>query len=642
MSGLDRNIYLSNMEVEKALALFWDRIRPYMDNWEEEEVSTLDALGRVSSKAVFAVLSSPNYNASAMDGIAVKAKSTFGASEANAVRLTKNKDFIYVDTGDPILDPYDAVIMIEDVVAIDDTTVEILKAASPWQDIRPIGEDIVANEMIISANHKIRPVDIAAMLAGGVNTVKVYPMPKIGLIPTGTEIIEPGEPMELGKIIESNSRMFEGLVKEYGGEAVRYKPIADDYQLLKKGLLEAVEQNDMVIINAGSSAGSEDYTVKLIAELGEVLVHGIATKPGKPAILGVVNGKPVIGIPGYPVSAYFVFENFAKPVIKGFLKQTAGGRETAQAVLSKRVVSSLKHREYVRIKLGMVDGKLIATPLSRGAGATMSLVRADGILVIPQNSEGVEGGETITIELLKNIAEIRDTIVSIGSHDIAMDIMSNLIHQANPAYSLSSAHVGSMGGIMALRRGEAHIAPIHLLDEETGIYNLAYIKRYLPNMEVALIKGIKRIQGIMVKKDNPKHINSFEDLSRADVQFVNRQKGAGTRILLDYMLQQKSIAADSISGYEREMTTHMAVAAAVSSGSADAGLGVLSAAQAMNLDFIPVGEEDYDFAVPVSCLELPMVQLFIQLLQSQEFAAELDKLGGYSLENAGEVVILKS
>lgn len=640
MNGMDRNIYISNMEVEKALELLTDKLKPSISKWKEEDISTIDSLGRVTAYAIFALVSSPNYNASAMDGIAVKAKTTFDASESNSVRLKINTDFIYVDTGDPILDPYDAVIMIEDVVVVDDSTVEIIKAASPWQDIRPIGEDIVANEMIIPSNHSVRPVDIAAMLAGGVNSFKAYRKPKVGLIPTGTEIIEPGETLDLGKIIESNSRMFEGLVKEYGGEAIRYRPIPDDYQLLKQGIMKAVQQNDMVIINAGSSAGSEDYTVKLIAELGEVLVHGIATKPGKPAILGIVEGKPVIGIPGYPVSAYFVFENFAKPVIKGFVRQPIPAKDTVDAVLSKRVVSSLKHKEYVRIKLGMVDNKLIATPLSRGAGATMSLVRADGILVIPQNSEGVEGGETINVELLKNIAEIKSTIVSIGSHDISMDIIANLIHQRNSAFSLSSAHVGSMGGMMALRRGEAHIAPIHLLDEASGRYNVDYIKRYLPNVEMALIKGLKRIQGIMVKKGNPKDIKDFKDLTREDVQFVNRQRGAGTRILLEYILSQKGIAADNIIGYDREMTTHMAVAAAVSSGSADAGLGVLSAAKAMNLDFIPVGNEEYDFAVPISYLKLPMIELFIEILKSEEFAKELELLGGYTLESAGEIVYI--
>lgn len=640
MSGTDRNIYISNMKLEDALELYWEKLSISMKQAKEETINTIEAMGRVTSQAVFALVSSPNYNASAMDGIAVKAQSTFTASETRPVRLTKDKDFIYVDTGDPILDFYDAVIMIEDVVEIDENTVEIIKSASPWQDIRPIGEDIVANEMIIPSNHSIRPVDIAAMLAGGVNNIPVYQKPRVGLIPTGTEIIEPGEALGLGKIIESNSRMFEGLVIEYGGQPKRYKPVSDDYQLLKEAIQRAVQENDIVIINAGSSAGSEDYTVGLIKELGEVVVHGIATKPGKPAILGIVQGKPIIGIPGYPVSAYFVFENFAKPVIKSFIKQPIPIRDTALAVLSKRVVSSLKHREYVRIKLGMVDEKLIATPLSRGAGATMSLVRADGILVIQQNSEGVEAGEKVDIELLKNIAEIKSTIVSIGSHDIAMDIMANLIHHKNSAYSLSSAHVGSLGGIMALRRGEAHIAPIHLLDESSGGYNIEYIRRYLPNIEMVLIKGIKRIQGIMVRKGNPKKIRGFEDLTREDVQFVNRQKGAGTRILLDYKLSLNGISPEKILGYQREMTTHMAVAAAVESGSADAGLGVMSAAKAMKLDFIPVGEEDYDFAVPLRYLKQPMIELFIDILKSEEFARELEALGGYSLESAGEIIYI--
>ncbi|MDF2520353.1 MAG: molybdopterin biosynthesis protein [Clostridia bacterium] len=640
MNKQDRNIYLSNMEVEKALELYLDRLSLDRLQAEEEAIATVESMGRVTSQAVFAILSSPNYNASAMDGIAVKAKDTFAASETNPVRLILEKDFIYVNTGNPILDPYDAVIMIEDVTVVDDSTVEIIKSAAPWQDIRPIGEDIVANEMIIPSNHSIRPVDIAAMLAGGVNQVKVYRKPMVGLIPTGTEIIEPGEAMKLGKIIESNSRMFEGLVKEYGGQPVRYKPVADDYKLLKEAIQKAAQENDMVVINAGSSAGSEDYTVGIIRELGEVLVHGVAIKPGKPAILGIVECKPVIGIPGFPVSAYFVFENFARPVIKSFIKQPVHIRETAEAVLSKRVVSSLKHREYVRIKLGMVDDKLIATPLNRGAGATMSLVRADGILVIPQNSEGIEAGETVTVELLKNIAEIKSTIVSIGSHDIVMDIMANLIHHKDSDYSLSSAHVGSLGGIMALRRGEAHIAPIHLLDENTGRYNVEYVKRYLPNVEMALIKGIKRIQGIMIRKGNPKNIKGFEDLAREDVQFVNRQRGAGTRILLDYMLSKKGISPEAISGYQREMTTHMAVAAAVESGSADAGLGVLSAAKAMGLDFIPVGDEEYDFAVPVKYLKQPMLMLFIEMLKSEEFAKELEALGGYSLEQAGEIIYI--
>lgn len=640
MNKHERNIYISNMDVKVAQKLLSDRTKAYLENAAIEKLTVLESRGRVSADSVFAKVSSPNFNASAMDGIAVRAKSTFGATEANPMKLRKGKDFIYVDTGDPITDPYDAVIMIEDIVEIDSETVEIIKSAAPWQDVRPIGEDIVANEMIIPANHEIRPVDIAAMLSGGITELEVVKKPRVGIIPTGTEIIEPDEPLVLGKIIESNSRMFEGMVIECGGEPVRFKPVPDDYELLKSTISKAVKENDMVLINAGSSAGSEDFTVKLIAELGEVLVHGIATKPGKPAILGIIDHKPVLGIPGYPVSAYFVFEAFAKPLIRKFLKQGVLPKNKAEAVLSRRMVSSLKHTEYVRIKLGMVEDKLIATPLSRGAGVTMSLVRADGILTIPQNSEGIEAGEKVQVELTKNIDDIKNTIVSIGSHDLIMDMTGSLIHRRDSRYSLSSSHVGSMGGLIALRRGEAHMAPIHLLDEESGIYNESYIKKLLPGSKVALVKGVKRVQGMMVMKGNPKNIAGFKDFTREDIQFVNRQKGAGTRILVDYILKKEGIDPASILGYEREMTTHMAVAAAVSSGSADVGIGVLSAANAMDLDFIPIGEEEYDFAIPEKYLKMDMFKRFIDIIKSEEFKDILLNLGGYGAEGIGEIILI--
>ncbi len=638
MKKQERNIYLSNMDVTEALELFMQSVDTRAEKPETEAVNVMDAVGRVTGRPVFARLSAPNFNASAMDGVAVKARSTFDASEVNPVRLKKQEDFIYVDTGDPIVDPYDAVIMIEDVVEIDESTVEIIKAASPWQDIRPIGEDIVAHEMIVPESHVIRPVDAAAMLSGGILEVTVYKQPKVAIIPTGSEIIEPGEEMTLGKIIESNSRMFEGLVREYGGEPHRFSPVPDDYGLLRETIRQAAAQHDIVIINAGSSAGSEDFTVKLVDELGEVLVHGIATRPGKPAILGLIEGKPVLGIPGYPVSAYFVFETFAKPLIKRYLHQPVPKRESVEAVSSRRIVSSLKHLEYVRMKLGKVEGKLIATPLNRGAGATMSLVRADGILVIPQNSEGIEAGETVQVELLKNIEDISNTIVSIGSHDLAMDMIGSLMHRQNSRYSLSSAHVGSLGGIMALRRGEAHMAPIHLLDEATGSYNVDYIKRYLSGMDMALIKGVKRVQGMMVRKGNPKGIKDISDLLRGDVRFVNRQKGAGTRILVDYLLAGKGIKTEAITGYEREMATHMSVAAAVASGTADMGVGVFSAAKAMDLDFIPIGEEEYDFAVPAKYLVEDMLQLFLDIIRSTAFQRQLSGMGGYGFDGAGEII----
>lgn len=632
---MDRNLYLDNMDVDEALKLFLNRAGQKL---EAERIKVVGSLGRITAEPVFAIYSSPNFNASAMDGIAVKARDTFEASEVNPVILEKGGHYEYVDTGDPIAEPYDAVIMIEDIVEAGEDKVRIISPAFPWQHIRPIGEDIVANEMIIASNHVIRPVDIGALLSGGIADIMVYKRPKVGIIPTGTEIIEPGEELRLGNIIESNSRIFEGLVIEYGGEPKRYAPVPDDYDKLKAALKKAAAENDIVVINAGSSAGSEDYTARLVRELGELILHGIAAKPGKPAILGLIDAKPVIGVPGYPVSAWVVFEIFGKALIKKWAGRPEKKERVLEAVLSKRLVSSLKNKEYVRIKLGKVNGNLTATPLNRGAGVTMSLVRADGILEIPQTSEGYDAGEKVRIKLLKDLEDIENTIVSIGSHDLIMDIAANMMHRRNSTYNLSSAHVGSMGGIMAIRRGEAHMAPIHLLDEKTGIYNIEYIKKYLGNLDIALIKGVKRVQGIMTGKGNPKGVIGIEDLVRDDIQFVNRQKGAGTRILADYLLKKAGIDAERIHGYEREMTTHMAVAAAIASGTADMGVGVYSAAKAMDLDFIPIGEEDYDFAIPRAFLELDMIKLFIEVITSQEFKDCLRDMGGYGTENTGEII----
>ena len=552
--------------------------------------------------------------------------------------LVKEKDFNFVDTGDVITDPYNAVVMIEDVVVKDDQQVSINAPVALWQNVRPIGEDIVAGELIIPAFHRIRPMDMGALLAGGITEIEVLAKPKVGIIPTGTELVEAGAPMAAGKIIDSNTLMFAGLVKEYGGQPNRYPAVRDDYQLIKNAIEKAVDENDVVLISAGSSAGTEDYTRKLIEELGEVVVHGVAIKPGKPVVLGIVKGKPVIGIPGYPVSAYFVFESFVKPILLAFNHQTLTGGIKIQAVLSKRLMSSLKYLEFVRMKCGRVNDTFVATPLDRGAGVTMSLVNADGILKIPKNIEGYEAGEVVEIILMRPREEIENTLVSIGSHDVLMDLVANIIHKNKKVMSLSSAHVGSLGGIMAIKKGECHLAPIHLLDEETGVYNLAYLKRYLSQEAVVLIKGVKRTQGMMLPKGNPKNVLGIADLTRNDIRFVNRQRGSGTRVLLDYLLKKNQIETENVLGYSREMNTHMMVASAVKSGSCDVGIGVLSAANMMDLDFIPIGDEEYDFVVLKKNLNDPRIETFISVLQSPEFETALNQLGGYGLENPGEIV----
>lgn len=631
-----RNLYLKNTPVEEALAVYKEALSRVLLP-ETEEVPVIQSLNRITRHAVYAKYCSPLYNAAAMDGIAVEAEKTKGATERQPLTLKPGEDFVVVDTGDPIHNPYDAVVMAEDLVEQEDGSVKIIEAAAAWQHVRPIGEDIVAGEMLIPSRHKIRPIDIGVLLAGGITKVEVYKLPEVAIFPTGTEIIEPDEEPKDGDIIESNSRMFEAMVTEQGGIPHRFKPIADDYELLKKEISAAVDRYDMVIVNAGSSAGTEDYTVHILRELGTVYIHGVAIKPGKPVILAIVRGKPVIGLPGYPVSAYINFENFVIPVLGMMNGRTAKPPVTAEAVISKRLVSSLKHREYVRVKVGKVDEKLVASPLARGAGAAMSLVRADGFCIIPQNSEGVEAGDPVTVELYRSSEEIDHTVVAIGSHDLILDVISDLMPNRHPGNFLSSTHVGSMGGLMALKRGEAHLAPTHLLDEETGEYNVPMLKRLFKE-PMALIKGVDRIQGILVQKGNPLNIQGIEDLPKTN--YVNRQRGAGTRVLLDYQLKLAGIAPETIHGYDREAATHMAVAAAIAGGSADAGMGIESAARAMDLDFIPVGPEEYDFAIPVRFLELPHVQYFLEILKSEEFKERVESLGGYSTRQSGKVLYL--
>lgn len=628
---MDRNTYIDNIDVEEAKAKYFDILNIDLTY---DEVDVVDALGRVTFEAIYAKISSPTYNASAMDGIAVVSKNTDEATETNPLTLEINKDFVYLNTGNQIVDPFDSVIMIEDIIQLEEGKIQILKSAYPWQHIRQIGEDIVATEMILPSKHKIRPIDLGSLISGGIEKIKVYKKPIVGILPTGSEIVQNVADIEDGKIIDSNSKVFEGMVKELGGVANRYAPQIDDFDLLKKDVLKAIEENDILLIGAGSSAGTRDYSVKLIEELGQVIIHGLAMKPGKPTILGIIKGKPVIGIPGYPVSAFLVMDVFVKPLIQKYIGLDEVETGYIKAQLSRRVVSSLKHKELVRVNLGLVNEKLIATPLSSGAGVSMSLVKADGIAIIPRNVEGVEAGEILDVELFKPLSTIRKSLVSIGSHDLIMDVIGDM-------HSLTSSHVGSLGGIMAIKRGECHIAPIHLLDMETGEYNISYVKKYFPNEKMALIKGVQRQQGFIVQKGNPMNIKGFKDLVENEVVYVNRQKGAGTRVLLDYHLGLNNIDSSKIRGYERELNTHMSVAAAVKTGSATTGLGVYSAAKAMDLDFVEVAFEDYDFLIKCDLLEDERIKKFIQIIKSAEFKDILRSLGGYGFRNTGEIIIIE-
>jgi len=621
------NVYITNIPLEDALKTYLTAIANPVNT---EIVPTHHAAFRKTSQAIFAKRSSPNGHCAAMDGIAVLAENTHGINERNPKRLNPGTDFEYVNTGNLMPKGKDAVIMIEDIAPQDDGTVEIIEAAYSWQHVRQVGEDIIAGEMILPGMHQIRPLDLGALLSGGIGEVPVLKRLKVGILPTGNEIVQSINELEKGKIIDSNSRVIEGLLLELGCEPTVYPTAFDDKAILTEAIRKGISENDFFITIAGSSAGSKDFTVHIIEELGEVVIHGVAIKPGKPTILGKIDGKGIVGLPGYPVSAFFAFEKFVKPLIESWYKMPKSHHQV-KAKLTQRIVSSVKNEELVRVTVGKVGSEWIATPLNRGAGATMSLVRADGILTIPRLSEGIESGETVTIELMKHLEDIENRLVVIGSHDLIIDIIADEM-------PLSSAHVGSFGGLMAMRKKECHIAPIHLIDENTGIYNISSVQKMFPGGDMSLIKGVKRLQGLMVKKGNPKGIVEFEDLTREDIVFVNRQRGAGTRQLLDFELKKRGIASDDINGYHREMTTHMAVAVAVLSEGTDVGLGIYAAAETMGLDFIPVGYESYDFLVPNDEVDDPRIKHFIEVLQSEPFHIKLKEIGGYILEQSGDII----
>ncbi len=625
--------YLTNEPLDKAVQSYLDTLLKNGLAPKCETIRVTDALERQTFDAVYAKNCAPHYNACAMDGIALDARLTFGATETTPVSL-KETQFVRVDTGDPLPAGCDAVVMIEDVIEADEG-VELYAAAVPWQNVRQIGEDIAAGDMILPSFTEITPAAMGAMLASGILEVKVVKKPAVGIIPTGDEIVPPTDHPAEGEIIEFNSTIFSAMLRQWGAEPKTYPIVKDKLALIKGALETALLECDAVLLNAGSSAGSEDFSTQAIREVGEVLIHGIAIRPGKPAILGCKVDKPILGIPGYPVSGIIVMEQIFKPVSDIMAGKAKKQDLQVSAVCARAFTSSLKYREFVRTRIGYVDGKMVAVPLNRGAGVVSSFVKADGIIDVPQNSEGVQAGETIRVRLLRSEVEIRNMVVATGSHDPLIDEISDIIARKYKG-SVASSHVGSMGGIMAIKRGEAHVGGIHLLDESTGVYNISYIEKYLNKQDIALIECVQRVQGLMVRKGNPKGFKDFSDIARDGISYVNRQKGSGTRILCDFLAKKAGIDTTHIYGYNREEFTHTGVAALIAANSADAGLGIYSAAKLYDLDFIPICNEQYDLLFSRKALELPSAQRFIEALKSDEFRTRLSAMGGYTLVHPGE------
>ncbi len=635
-----RDIYLEDIPLSEAQDRFWAALEREgaLGPTASQTVPLEEALGRVTAAPVWARRCVPHYHCAAMDGVAVRAEDTRGASETSPVRLTLGTQAIWVDTGDALPSGMNAVIMVEQVQVLSDTEIEIMAPVPPWQHVRLMGEDIVATELVLPAGQVLGPVEVGAAAAAGATQIEVRRKPRVAILPTGSELVPPESEPGPGQIVEFNSLMLAGQVVQWGGQPVRFPITPDDYATIKARVSEALDQCDVVVINAGSSAGSEDFTSSVVRELGQVVVHGVAIRPGHPVVLGLARGKPILGIPGYPVSAVLTSELFLRPIVYRLLNQLPPSRPTLKATITRKILSPMGEDEFLRVKLGRVKERMVATPLQRGAGTVMSLVRADGIVRIPRFSEGLHASTEVDVELLRAPEQVEQTIVAIGSHDLALDLLSHLLSARYPGMGLSSSNVGSLGGLIALKRGECHLAGSHLLDEESGEYNLPYVRRLLPGQRMVIMNLVYREQGLIVAPGNPKGISSLEDLLREDVVFVNRQKGAGTRVLLDYRLKQMGLDPGRIQGYEREEYTHLAVAAAVASGAADVGLGVLAAARALGLEFIPLLKERYDLVIPREFYDSPLLGPLLEIIRSEVFRTEVGRLGGYDTADSGKVM----
>lgn len=641
---MQRKIYLHMQSRQEAQERFWSRFAVVTTG--EEIVFSRQACGRVTAGPVSAKYSSPSFHSAAMDGLAVRAEETFGASDEHPLTLhIDTGQAVMINTGYPLPEGKNAVIMIEQVLLGGDGREALIRApVYPWQHVRKVGEDIVATELLFPTGHQLQPSDIGALLTGGCATLRVRKKPRVVIIPTGNELVELKEDLEgipAGKIIESNSAVLACMAEEAGAEVQVSPIVADDFETIKAHLLTILDAGaDLVIINAGSSAGSADYTVRIVEELGEVLVHGVTIMPGKPTILAAVQDKPVVGLPGYPVSAIIAMEQFVVPLLARMQGLTVSQPQTVTAQLAKDVPSSAGIEEFRRMVLGRIGEQFVAVPLKKGAGAITTLTKANGMFRIPAVFEGEKQGRMVAIELLAPQAEVERTILCTGSHDLTLDLLNDYLRRQDPAYPLASTHVGSLGGIMAIKEGMCHLAGSHLLDPADGSYNTSYIRKYLPGKGIRIITLVHREQGFIVPKGNPRKISGIHDLFADNFTFINRQAGSGTRVLLDYELSRHGLTADGIAGYNQDEYTHMAVAVAVLSGKADTGLGIKSAANALGLDFVPLVEERYDLLIPGDFFETPMIQAILQIINTASFQQTVEQLGGYSTRDTGKEVLM--
>ncbi|MHA1754588.1 MAG: molybdopterin biosynthesis protein [Candidatus Odinarchaeia archaeon] len=654
-----RKIFRKLKPVEEVLEILFSNLpkTPFY-----EVIKLDDALGRIIAKDITSEVDVPGFDRASMDGYAVIAEDIFGADELSPVNLKnigkieaseisdlsiKNGECVEISTGAPVPKGANAVVMVEYTDSEEDT-VKIYKPVVSGENIQFTGSDIMKGEIIIRKNQLITSREIGVLSASGICEVPVYYSPKVGIISTGNELTPVGAKLEYGKIYDINSHTITAAVKESGGTPEFIGIIGDKREKLIRILKEAVSKYDIILTSGSTSAGIGDMMFTLLDELGEpgVLVHGVAIKPGKPTIVAKVNNTLIIGLPGYPTSALSIFNLFVKPVLTKLSKKTILEPERVKANLAFKLIRKTTRRELLPVNLVKINEAFAAYPILKGSGAITTLVEADGYIEISEKTRILEEGLEVEVKLFPDVTPAN--LMIIGSHCIGVDLLLNFLTDKYDDIKPKVINVGSLGGVNAIVRGEADIAGVHVINEQTGKYNLHLINEYNLKDKAVIIRGYTRIQGLILPKGNPKGIKSIDDIVNKRLYVINRTKGSGTRILFDSFLKKILKDEDAFNefinrlpGYNIEAKTHSAVAVAVKQGKAEVGIGIKPAADNYDLDFIPLIRENYDFMVLKKRLEKPEVKRFFEVLKSSKFKTLLEKtIDGYKItEETGKILI---
>ncbi|WP_332449898.1 substrate-binding domain-containing protein [Methanoculleus sp.] len=565
--------YLNLTPLPDALAAM-RRAFPPRDHIETVPLSL--SVGRVTVEPLYAGYSVPPADIARFDGYAVKSRETLGAQDQRPLPL---RDYLRINTGDLLPSSFDAVVMIEDTW--DEGGIpRVRKSAASWQNVRRAGEDVRAGDLVLPKGHQIRPFDLGALATYGITRVAVRSV-RVGIVPTGSDLVPLGVAPGPGQTMETNTLMAEAYLTRMGATCCRYGIVPDDPDLIREAVQKAVAENDLVILSAGSSAGTRDFSRDVAGGLGEIVFHGIAIRPGKPALLAKIDGKPVLGMPGYPVAAQTILREVAGDLLAWWGLRPFPAEEL-DVRLSRRLASDLGFDEFIPVSVGRVGGTCWATPHPRGGGIQMAVVRANGYLHVPAAREGVEAGEEMHLRLTVPAASIGRTLVCVGERDPALAGLQNCL--ADLGYHLHCCNASTMGAVLALRAKTCHAASIAL--PETGTAWNDLVLRYLPGVDLLRVQVARVELGIA----------SVVDLDdAAKLRFVNRPKGTAARIFLDAWLDRQGIEPGGIDGCE--VRTHGAVVAAVANGSADAGVCPASTAREAGLRFTPLGYESCDLLV---------------------------------------------